>query len=294
MNNVDNRISLKQIKEQAKKDGFENIRDWQKWKLKKRNDRVLYKKLKYVIIKKEQKKMQDNKKWFDELSERYGQDFANWAIQNRYKVRSPIISAGCKTELEYRNKIARDRGFDNIEEYRDNLAQKRGYKNCSEQTKVNMWKRGICGPFSDNEHCADYLGIDIAERQYARKILSSILGKIKEEMPPKYPGFDFVLDGDIKVDVKSARLIDKQWVYFINYNNIPDYFLILAFDGSIDKGDITLLHIWLIRKDDMVRHGNNYANLTKFYDRSSITITDSDKSLNKLLKYEKTNIKEKL
>lgn len=116
-------------------------------------------------------------------------------------------------------------------------------------------------------------------------------------MHPTYPGFDFILEGDITVNIKSARLIDNQWVYYINYNNIPDYFLILAFDGYIEEDKISLIHIWLIRKNDMIRHGNSHTNKRKFYDRYSITITNVDKSLNEFLKYEKIileNIKDEL
>lgn len=58
---------------------------------------------------------------------------------------------------------------------------------------------------SDNIDCSEYLGVYIAERKIARKILLDIFGNIDEEIPYGNPGFDFVCDRN-KIDVKSITI----------------------------------------------------------------------------------------
>ena len=72
-----------QQKIKAKKDGFDNIDDWLKWKV-------------YP---------------FNILEKRYGKEFADWARENKDKVPKWYLDSGCKTDKEYQNKKARDAGF---------------------------------------------------------------------------------------------------------------------------------------------------------------------------------------
>lgn len=64
-----------QQKTKAKKDGFENIDDWLKWKADP----------------------------FNILEKKYGKEFADWARQNKSRVPNYWLNAGCKTDHEYRD-----------------------------------------------------------------------------------------------------------------------------------------------------------------------------------------------
>lgn len=73
------------LRDQANKDGFDNIRNWQIWKR--------------------------EQKWLKNLENKYGKEFADWAKENKDKIGSCIIDTGCKTDVEYKNKCAIDAGF---------------------------------------------------------------------------------------------------------------------------------------------------------------------------------------
>ncbi len=141
---------------------------------------------------------------------------------------------GYKDHLEYSSKLYYDRifyegrspgdiandraqkkGFKNHTKYQEFLVQKKGYIDYNEYRREYYYERGIYSPMSDNENCPAHLGVDIAERRYARKILPMILGKIIKEMPYGNVGFDFLIDGDIKVDVKSRKLINNRYTFKI-------------------------------------------------------------------------------
>lgn len=67
----------------AKKDGFDNIDDWLRWK----SDP------------------------FNILEKKHGEEFVDWARKNKDRIPDAWLNAGCKTSTEYNNKNARDIGF---------------------------------------------------------------------------------------------------------------------------------------------------------------------------------------
>lgn len=69
----------------AKKDGFDIVDDWLKWKADP----------------------------FNILEKKHGKEFADWARQNKNKIYRYVIDAGCKTWPEYLDKCAKNRGFKN-------------------------------------------------------------------------------------------------------------------------------------------------------------------------------------
>ena len=107
----------------------------------------------------------------------------------------------------------------------------------------------------------------IAERQYGRIILPEMFGGIEKEMPYGNPRYDFIVTSDIKIDVKSCCLRKLKgwtgWEPHVRFNNVTDYFVILAFD---DRENLNLIHIWLIGKDEIIR-------CYKYHMRDSIKIT---------------------
>jgi hypothetical protein len=87
-------------------------------------------------------------------------------------------------------------------------------------------------------------------------------------MPYGNPWYDFLVEGDIKIDVKSCCLRNLKgwsgWNPHVRYNNVTDYFVILAFDN---RENLHLVHAWLIGKDEIIRG-------EKFYNRGDIKITN--------------------
>jgi hypothetical protein len=73
-----------QQKIKAKKDGFDNIDDWLKWKA-------------------------DH---FNILERKYGEEFTDWARKNECRIPKYWIDAGCKTIKEYKEFLAKRSGFD--------------------------------------------------------------------------------------------------------------------------------------------------------------------------------------
>lgn len=188
------------------------------------------------------------------------------------------------TDIE-REKIERtymDKGFNSYTEYRNCLAKDRGYENQAELQKLQSWNRGDSSPMSENDNCPYYLGVDIAERIIGRKSLPIILGDIEKEMSPNYPGFDFILIGNIKVDIKSSSLLDWYiYVFSINNNGMADYFLLI---GINNRTKLDIMHLWLFRKEDIIRG-------KELYRRKILTIVNKPK---KLLEFKRYEVTEKL
>lgn len=94
-------------------------------------------------------------------------------------------------------------------------------------------------PYNENKECALYLGVHIAER-----VLSRVFKDV-EVMPYGNPGYDFICNQGMRIDVKSACLSGKhpQWTFQINHNTTADYFICLTFNN---REELTPLHAWLI------------------------------------------------
>lgn len=102
-----------------------------------------------------------------------------------------------------------------------------------------QWYHGRTGlPFSKNTSSSSYLGIHVAER-----VLKHVFKNIKI-MPTGNPGYDFICNKKMKIDVKSACISKRNnWGFNINKNITADYFLCIAFDN---RKSLTPLHMWLI------------------------------------------------
>jgi hypothetical protein len=256
--------SLGWLREQAKKDGFDNIRNWQIWKRDQNNKSIFY----------------------NELEERYGKEFVDWAIQNRDKVPDAWLNAGCKTRKEYDDKCARDAGFkDNAERYRDS---KREWRH----------ETGRRIPMELYDECESHTGICIGEDKIARPVLHIIFEEV-DKKKFNNPGFEFICQNPIqefldrfpqfkldrskgyKIDVKTAHFLDEYWKYRIDYNNIADYFLLIGL-GTIGN---TPQHILFVHKNDIIRN-------IRFWRRVNIKIGKNH--LSEFKKFEITDILDKL
>ncbi len=174
-NNEYEKGTLGWLREQANKDGFNDLSKWNEWKRSKRNEQRQIKneqrqiknkvcnncKIRKIEICPSYRETDNEGKltgkwicnicynyklnhgryknydgslgWFNELVEKYGKDFADWAIKNKDKVPSHILNTGCKNNKEYRDKKARDAGFKNRQDREDYNAQLLGYKDENER-----------------------------------------------------------------------------------------------------------------------------------------------------------------
>ncbi|MCJ7616530.1 MAG: hypothetical protein MUO43_08345 [Desulfobacterales bacterium] len=95
---------------------------------------------------------------------------------------------------------------------------------------------------SENKKCSMYLGVVIAE-QLCEHLFNDI-----ERMPFGHPGYDFICNRNMKIDVKSGCITlsnkkNKGWEFHIGKNTTADYFLIVAFDNRVNQEP---QHLWLI------------------------------------------------
>lgn len=146
------------LRQQAKKDGFDDLSKWNKWKTSNRNIRnkicnhcnkhstkiYAYREINndgqftgkwvckicynYRLIYGRYKNDYKSPGWFNEILEKYGKEFADWAIKNKDKVPGHFLIAGCKNDKEYRDKKARDAGFKNRQDREDYNARLLGYE----------------------------------------------------------------------------------------------------------------------------------------------------------------------
>ena len=68
-----------------------------------------------------------------------------------------------------------------------------------------------------------------------------IFGGIEEEMPYGNPGFDYIVNGGFKVDIKSTRLANNTWNFAILNNDKADYFVLMRFNNPENEDDLILL-----------------------------------------------------
>ena len=183
---------------------------------------------------------------------------------NRKDMNKYIKNAGCETQTEYKNYCA------------DNA----GYIDNAERLKEWRYNTGRYGFMSENKDCTLYLGVHIAENRVAKEVLPTIYENV-EKMPNNKPGYDYLCDNN-KVDVKSSSLhTDRNgWVFRIEYNNIAQQFLLLAFgERPEDDENPKPMQLWLIPNDAIIRE-------REFWNRATIQINNTPEGLREFEKYE--------
>lgn len=175
-------------------------------------------------------------------------------------------------------------------EYLDKWAKDKGYADLKEYRRILSWNNGSRSPMECNQDCSYYVGIHIAERKIARKILPILFGGIEKEMPPNHPGYDFIVKGGYKVNVKSRRFLRREWCFMISHNRDTDFFLLIGLNDEIDEDKIKVIRMWLFRKDDNVdkRIGGWYYK-KPFWDREGFTMTENPIRIEKFKSYEITD-----
>ncbi len=239
---------------------FDNVRNWQNWKRDLKNKGIKQQKIDST----ERRKQEIELCWYNNLVEKYGKEFAEWAKQNRGKIFDKYLIAGCK----------------NAREYYDKLAQKLGCRNNSERVKIRRWNNGECSPMSENYECASYFGVHIAENYISKLFEDPVVA------PYGTRGYDWICKKGKKIELKS-RCLQRQgkrigWNFTgIDYNTTADYFML---SGWKDRESLLHLYVLMFHRKDMIRG-------REFWDRESFYITNRPKYLIEFRKYE---LKDKL
>lgn len=228
--------TLRWFKEQqkikAKKDGFENVDNWKKW----RSDP------------------------FNVLEKKYGREFADWARENKDKVPKWWLDSGCKTQIEYLNKCARDLGFKDFKE--QNREYARNY----------TYKTGRHVPLEFNEDCSPWFG------EFTEKLMIHRYPGAKK-MPYGNPWFDYLwIDKEGKettINNKGRCLTYCNWSPYLSFgirwNNKAKKFILSGWDN---RDDLNPLVAWEFDKDDLVRKGyGKNAQKVKFWKRDVFQVT---------------------
>lgn len=100
-------------------------------------------------------------------------------------------------------------------------------------------------PMSENRTCSAFLGIHVAERVLAKTF------KDVKIMPTGHPGYDFICNKGMKIDVKSATSVCTiangisfpRWSFKIRRNKVADFFICIAFDN---RDELNPQHAWMI------------------------------------------------
>lgn len=193
------------------------------------------------------------------------------------------------THAEYADYLAQKRGYKDQKDYLNHQARNRGCIDASDEIKQRLYRYGIHKPMSENKECSLFLGVHIAER-----ILSKIFENVNR-MPFSNPGFDFICGKGYKIDVKSSSLIQVRrkndaWYFHIDRNNVADYFLLVGFDN---RNDLNPMHIWLIGGSESIT-GIKRRRTKMLCERKSFVITNTERKISELEKYECKDRLEKL
>ena len=136
----------------------------------------------------------------------------------------------CKNEIDkkYRQEHKKEKAKHDKEYYQEHKDEIR-----TRQGSISM---------HENKSCTAYLGIVIGER------LCKHLFKDVEIMPYGFPGHDIICNKGKKINIKTACVTldnnkHSKWSFFINYNTIVDFFILIAFDN---RTDLNPLHLWMI------------------------------------------------
>ena len=191
------------------------------------------------------------------------------------------------SSVEYGNKIAKERGFNDHNDYTNELVKNKGFKDINDYNRKMGHKRGERTglSMSENKECSMYLGVHIAER------ILPLLFKNVKKMPTGNPGYDFICDNGYKIESKSACLKDNNiWTFKINKNKVADYFFMIAFD---DRENLKVMHIWLVKGDTVIEKTTCNSEEFIFNEKNVINIGKGNKALKRWIKYEKTDMLKK-
>jgi|LAHU01.1.fsa_nt_gb hypothetical protein len=165
----------------------------------------------------------------------------NRPISEFYKYASGLFHSSCRACNAERMRKRRDANKDYFNKYQ----------------RERRHRLGLAHPYTESKRCSSYLGVHIAERALS-KFFDNIV-----RMPINNPGYDFICGKGFKIDVKSSCLVNMtktcdRWQFNIKHNDVPDYFLFLAFDN---RSDLNPQHVWLVPRS--VINGRYIISITR-------------------------------
>lgn len=207
---------------------------------------------------------------FNILEKKYGEEFADWVRQNKDRVPQCWIDAGCKTEKEYK----------------DFLAKRLGLKDWAEWKREWRYEKGESLPLEFNEYCPSHFG-EFTEKIMIHRYPCAI------KMSYGNLGFDYLWkdeDGkEIKIDNKG-RCLQYVWggsprfQFEIKHNNIAKKFILSGWDN---RESLTPLIALEFDRDDKIRYGQGRDTpKIEFWKRYNFTLTYSPEGLEQFEDYQ--------
>ena len=209
--------------ELAKKDGFDNIKDWNEWR-------------------KKTGKMPDATEIERENKRRLAQN------------------KGYKNHKEYVDNVANIRGYKNDAERQAERNWNRGF--CSPISGDIESNNYLAIHIAERDIAKKILSIifkDVIEMPCKNPGYDFLCKNPIHEFINKHPIFKLSIDKEYKIDVKSSRLChNNQWIFHIKYNYITDYFLPIGFNNEYDEDKLEAMYAWFFKKDEIIRNRKFY------------------------------------
>lgn len=152
------------------------------------------------------------------------------------------------------------------------------------------------GSESENKSCPLYFG-DYIEKKYVMQIFEDPIpfeykkddmGRIIDRTKP----YDYICKNGFKLKhIASCKRTDKfhvlnylddilYWGYLIRRNNVPDYYILSAWD---DRNSLNPLYVWIIRGDEIFITQRSQK---PFWDRYTFVVYDTRSGIDRMSKYE--------
>lgn len=319
-----NKRTVGHYEELAKKDGFDNLSDWFKWR--KENGKMpdpveirdMYYKEKGYKNRQDYRRQHNTDKnsryndpdknkndvtfgWLKEKTKEHGfgsnvREFAKWAYKNG------ILKNYVNIHQENSIKTAKNAGFDTTGEYAKYI-YKKNIEYMREYLRERNWKNNS-EPMSESKNSSSFLGVFIGEgifKEYLLTIFEHVeimdygnpgfdftCKNPRQEFIDKYPQFKLARNHEYKIQLEAHCLyyrVGRSPCWgFQVEHNNIPDYYILI--GFNTRECLDILHIWIFHRYDMIRKGNSYTKKEEFWKRESITITDNQNYLKRFKRYE--------
>ena len=179
-----------------------------------------------------------NKQWAENHRDAVSESRRRWHDANKDSIRQHYIDNKdkmCEQRRQYRIANA-----EHIRKYQHQYYL--GNRHDILANSRRRWVEKYGNRMVMNKQCPTFLGVHVAER-----VLSKVFKNV-ERMPMSNPGYDFVCNRGMKIDVKSSTINktssnSSRWAFSIKKNATADYFLLIAFDN---RDDLNPMYMWLI------------------------------------------------
>lgn len=224
----------------------------------------------------------------NQLIQKYIQEgkLPNSSIIHKDRRKKLLEDKGLKNEIEYIEHLAKNKGFKNRKEQRRKIYEDDIDNNRDKNREWHYINKGS-SPMPENENCTSFAGVFLGENIIGKSILIEIFGNIEQDMPYGNHGYEYVIKGGYKVEIKTGKLLlDDRWIFNLGLNSITDYFLLIGLNNAKTK----IIHVWLIKRGDIIkkRVGEYYEEL-KIYKLDYLNIGNNSERLSEFQDFEITD-----